>query len=80
MKLCTPPPGLSDEELQEHVNLFFDDAPRMRNAAKSLCFQCDHQADCLRAGLHEPSGIWGGLAEGERRNLVDLMNERGLTL
>jgi hypothetical protein len=80
MKLCAPPLGLSDEELQAHVNVWFDDAPSLRNLAKRICFACPSQTECLREGLAEPSGVWGGLAEGERRNLAELLNERGMTL
>jgi hypothetical protein len=80
LKLCTPPPGLTDEELQSHVGIWFEDAPRLRNIAKQICFNCPAQPDCLKEGLAEPSGVWGGLAEGERRNLSELLNERGMTL
>lgn len=80
MKLCTPPPGLTEEELQEHVDIWFDDAPRLRNTAKRICFACPSQAECLREGLEEPSGVWGGLGETERRNLAVLLDERGLQI
>ena len=36
--------------------------------AKSICRRCPHQAECLEWGIqNEQHGIWGGVAEGERR-------------
>ena len=36
--------------------------------AKSICRRCPHQAECLEWGIqNEMHGIWGGVAEGERR-------------
>jgi hypothetical protein len=41
---------------------------RVRSAkAKEICGTCAKQKECLEYALHhEPLGIWGGLAEGER--------------
>nr|WSX53449.1 WhiB family transcriptional regulator [Streptomyces sp. NBC_00974] len=40
-------------------------------AAREVCAVCPVQGDCLRHALTaaEPSGIWGGLTERERRRL-----------
>lgn len=45
--------------------------------AKSYCRRCSVRDDCLEyaLGIHEPHGIWGGLNESERRQLL---RERGL--
>lgn len=35
--------------------------------AKSLCFQCPHNADCAEWGIkNEAHGLWGGLTPKER--------------
>lgn len=41
--------------------------------AKSICSQCPVRHECLAYALRtsEPHGIWGGLNELERRELVD---------
>ncbi|HEY7437970.1 MAG TPA: WhiB family transcriptional regulator [Acidimicrobiia bacterium] len=40
--------------------------------AKSICATCPVRTDCLDAALatHELHGIWGGLNETERRDLL----------
>jgi WhiB family redox-sensing transcriptional regulator len=36
--------------------------------AKSICRRCPHQSECAEWGIqNESHGIWGGIAEGERR-------------
>lgn len=42
--------------------------------AKAVCFQCPALAACRAHALqvHEPYGIWGGLSEGERAQLLAL--------
>ncbi len=45
----------------------------MREAkAKSICAECRVRAECLEYALtiREPHGIWGGLNEHERRELL----------
>jgi len=41
--------------------------------AKSICHSCPVQRQCLDYALsiREPHGIWGGLTEAERRQLID---------
>lgn len=40
-------------------------------SAKSVCHQCDAQAQCLEFAMatNQDSGIWGGTSEDERRKL-----------
>ncbi|MDQ1425349.1 MAG: WhiB family transcriptional regulator, redox-sensing transcriptional regulator [Acidimicrobiaceae bacterium] len=40
--------------------------------AKAICAECAVRADCLDYALRirEPHGIWGGLTEVERRDLL----------
>ena len=40
--------------------------------AKAICATCPVKAPCLQyaLGIREPHGIWGGLNESERRQLV----------
>lgn len=46
--------------------------------AKALCFHCPVREFCLMEGLREPSGVWGGLSEKERR-VAQMMNRKGAT-
>ena len=49
------------------------DERELREAkAKAICAECCVQADCLEYALtiREPHGIWGGLNEHERRELL----------
>lgn len=57
--------------------LFFPDesghrARRQAEAAKRLCGMCAVRARCLKESLdnREPYGVWGGLDEDERRELL----------
>jgi len=45
---------------------------RREGAAKDVCRRCPVQSECLRYSLrvHEPLGVWGGLAERERHARV----------
>lgn len=70
---CVPPPGSTDAERKKAVDLFYDQGSN--NAAKRLCFSCPAQLDCIQQGLHEQYGVWGGLAEGERRQLRALLSK-----
>jgi WhiB family transcriptional regulator, redox-sensing transcriptional regulator len=53
------------------------EAKRARDArearAKAICASCRVRAECLDYALRirDPHGIWGGLNEHERRNLLD---------
>lgn len=40
-------------------------------AAKAVCLSCMSRAECLEFALstHQDSGVWGGLAEEERRDI-----------
>jgi hypothetical protein len=43
--------------------------------AKSICKSCIHKLECQRWGLeHERFGIWGGLAEADRRPIRRRLN------
>lgn len=75
---CLPPPDATPEQRKAAVDLFYEQ--EHYNAAKRLCFTCPAQATCLRDGLNEPSGVWGGLAEGERKMLRALLRREGLKL
>lgn len=35
-------------------------------AAKRICQSCEVKAECLKAGMDDPYGIWGGLSAKER--------------
>jgi WhiB family redox-sensing transcriptional regulator len=41
--------------------------------AKAICVDCSVRRECLGYALaiREPHGIWGGLNEGERRELLE---------
>ena len=41
-------------------------------AAKAICAQCPVIAQCREAALsaHEPYGVWGGLSEHEREDII----------
>jgi hypothetical protein len=43
--------------------------------AKAVCQACPVAVECLAAGIKEPAGIWGGLAEKERREAYWLLGE-----
>jgi WhiB family redox-sensing transcriptional regulator len=43
--------------------------------AKAICHRCPVAVDCLREGIKEPAGVWGGLAEKERREAYRLQQE-----
>lgn len=41
--------------------------------AKRICSECHVRADCLDYAIRirEPHGIWGGLNEAERKQILD---------
>jgi len=50
-----------------------DDKLAREQRAKAICAGCCVQRDCLEYAIRirEPHGIWGGLNEAERKQLVD---------
>lgn len=46
-------------------------AVEQTDAAKRVCMRCDVREECLEFALatNQDAGIWGGLAEDERRTL-----------
>lgn len=78
--LCDDPDA-TPEERQSLADLFFplseEDTDRIE-AAKTICGRCPVQADCLQFALAhgEDHGVWGGLTEGERRE-VAVLRRRG---
>jgi WhiB family redox-sensing transcriptional regulator len=48
-----------------------EDRDARETRAKRICNECAVRSECLDFALRvrEPHGIWGGLTEGERRNL-----------
>lgn len=52
--------------------MFPGTAPGDADAAKAICRRCAIQSACLRHALdnREMHGVWGGLDEGERVNLM----------
>lgn len=55
-----PRPERKDEKLERETR------------AKAICAECSVREDCLRYALdiREPHGIWGGLNESERKQLL----------
>ncbi|MFN8034609.1 MAG: WhiB family transcriptional regulator [Acidimicrobiia bacterium] len=49
-----------------------DEREQRERRAKAICATCVVKRDCLEFALaiREPHGIWGGLNEAERRQLV----------
>ena len=49
-----------------------DEKADREERAKAICAECGVRADCLDYALRirEPHGIWGGLTEVERRDLL----------
>lgn len=56
----------------EDPDLFFSGDDASVRAAKQVCATCPVRADCLETALavNEMHGVWGGMAEGERRRLI----------
>ena len=53
-------------------DLFFPERGASTREAKEVCRGCVVREDCLEYALKikEPHGIWGGLNEAERKNLL----------
>ena len=49
-----------------------NDRVAREEAAKAVCAACPARASCLAAALRrrEPAGVWGGLSESERNQLL----------
>lgn len=62
------PPSLPERREARHAR---------EEKAKKICEQCRVQRDCLDFALRvrEPHGIWGGLTEAERRELLADLDE-----
>ena len=56
----------------EDPDLFFAGDDRSVRAAKQVCASCPVRSACLETALavNEMHGVWGGMAEGERRRLI----------
>ena len=50
-----------------------DDRAAREARAKGICAHCTVRAECLdyAIGIREPHGIWGGLNENERKQMLD---------
>ncbi len=67
-----------------HSHLFFppstferkEERERREVRAKAICQVCPVRGECMEyaMGIREPFGIWGGLTENERRELVALQS------
>jgi hypothetical protein len=47
--------------------IFFPEQGNSNREAKAICNSCPVQRDCLEAGMNEDFGVWGGMAQDERR-------------
>jgi len=56
----------------EDPELFFAGDDASVAAAKQVCARCPVRTECLETALavNEMHGVWGGMAEGERRRLI----------
>ena len=56
---------------QTDPEAFFPEKGGSTREAKRVCTSCEVRSECLdyASGNDEPSGIWGGLSERERRKL-----------
>ena len=50
--------------------VFFPEKGGSVGPAKRICAGCPASVFCLEAGLHERYGVWGGVVERDRRQLV----------
>lgn len=58
--------------LDEDPELFFAGDNASVAAAKQVCARCPVRPECLETALavNEMHGVWGGMAEAERRRLI----------
>lgn len=56
----------------EDPELFFAGDDEAVEQAKAVCAVCPVRTECLETALavNEMHGVWGGMAEGERRRLI----------
>lgn len=56
-----------------------DEREEREQRAKSICAICPVRAPCLDYALsiHEPHGIWGGLNEAERKQILSSSSRAG---
>ena len=56
----------------EDPDLFFAGDDTSLQMAKEVCAVCPVRTECLETALavNEMHGVWGGMAEGERRRLI----------
>ncbi len=54
------------------VDLFFAVDDATQHEAVAICESCPVRAECLEWALStkEPHGVWGGCAEGERKQML----------
>lgn len=63
---------MQDAACHGQADAFFPDRGQSAAAARAICDRCPVTRDCLDyavALIPPPSGVWGGLAEGERLDL-----------
>jgi hypothetical protein len=41
----------------------------LESTAREICFRCPVIAKCLKVGLYEPYGIWGGTTPAQREKI-----------
>lgn len=73
------------------VELFFgpggdgryeDDREEREQRAKAICFECEYRMSCLERALvlNMEDGVWGGMAEGERRKFRRHLQAEGYSI
>ena len=57
-------------------------ARRQTQAAKEICARCPVRATCLdwAVATNQATGVWGGLSEDERRDLIDIRGDVAWTV
>jgi WhiB family redox-sensing transcriptional regulator len=50
-------------------DIFFPSQGEDTQPAKEICKHCEVTEECLAHGLREHFGVWGGLAERQRRRM-----------
>lgn len=64
-----------DEPCVGRIDIFFHPRKYQQYKAAELCLECPLQRECLLYSLEaeEPYGVWGGLIEKDRHELLELM-------
>ena len=77
-----PPRGWQRDAACAHLDPdeFFLKRGQLAEPAKAVCRRCDVQAECLAASLlaNDKHGVWGGLAERQRRSLRQILAKQGI--